>query len=44
VFGKDEANQEALLTSPVYEWSQRVLSGAKNFGRDMRIARRYKQL
>ncbi|KAK9774670.1 putative Methyltransferase domain-containing protein [Seiridium cardinale] len=44
VFGKDEANQQALLVAPVWDWSQRVFKGAKRFGRDMMIARRYKQL
>lgn len=44
VFGKDEANQQALLRAPLWEWCQRVFKGAKRFGRDMFIARRYKQL
>ncbi|KAI0125451.1 S-adenosyl-L-methionine-dependent methyltransferase [Xylariales sp. AK1849] len=44
IFGKDEANQEALLASPLWQWTNRTLSGAKRFGRDMMIARQYKQL
>lgn len=44
VFGKDEANQQALIGAPLWEWCQRVFNGAKRFGRDMFIARRYKQL
>lgn len=44
VFGKDDANHEALLKAPIWDWSQRVFQGAARFGRDMMIARRYKQL
>lgn len=44
VFGKDEANQQDLLTAPIWDWSQRVFKGAAKFGRDMMVARRYKKL
>ncbi|KAI1849216.1 hypothetical protein JX265_008627 [Neoarthrinium moseri] len=43
VFGKDDANQEALMASALWQWCQRLFRSAKRFGRDMLIARRYKQ-
>ncbi|KAH6648244.1 S-adenosyl-L-methionine-dependent methyltransferase [Truncatella angustata] len=43
VFGKDQANQQALLKSPVWEWCQLVFKGAARFGRDLMVARRYKK-
>ncbi|KAH8650187.1 S-adenosyl-L-methionine-dependent methyltransferase [Xylariales sp. PMI_506] len=44
IFGKDDVSQQAMETSAVFEWSERAVRGAARFGRDMKIARQYKQL